>query len=113
MSECLERAVGVGRGGEDQTAFAVATQTFLMLTLLKLYSVGAQTPSPASNMEKPEGSLGDRGVDGPPAIQADENVLLAILGENFVANRYLLPRREAATHPYPSSIPVAWIGNCS
>ena len=112
MSEGLERAVGVGRGGEDQTAFAVATQTFLMLTLLKLYSAGAQTPSPASNMAKPEGSLGDRGAGGPPAVQAAETVPLAILGGNFVVNRYLLSGREAATHPYPSSIPAALIRNC-
>ena len=83
-----------------------------MLTLLKLYSAGAQTPSPASNMAKLEGSLGDRGAGGPPAVQAAEKVPFAILGGNFVVNRYLLSGREAATHPYPSSIPAALIGNC-
>ena len=83
-----------------------------MLTLLKLYSVGPQTPSPVGNMEKPEYRMGDTGEEGSLAIQASENALPSILGGNFVVNIYLLPRREAATHPYPSSIPGAQIGNC-
>lgn len=55
---------------------------------------------------------GGQRAGGPPAVQAAEKVLLAILGGNFVVNRYLLSGREAATHPYPSSIPAARIENC-
>lgn len=99
MSEGLERAVGVGRGGEDQTAFAVATQTFLMLALLKLYSIGAQTPSPASNMAKPEGSLGDRGAGGPLLFRLPRRSFLPSLVEIlWSTDIYYQGVRQPLTH---------------
>ena len=52
---------------------ALATQILLTLTLLKLYSGGAKSPSPVGYMEKPEQCMGDSRVEGSPAVQASEN----------------------------------------
>lgn len=78
---------------------SLATQILLTLTLLKLYSVGAKSPSPVGNMEKPEYCMGDSRVEGCPSVQARENPPLPIPGRNGIGDIYLLPRHEAATHP--------------
>lgn len=68
MSEGLERAVGVGRGGEDQTAFAVATQTFLMLALLKLTALEPRLPALPATWQSLKAAWGTEAMD--PAVQA-------------------------------------------
>lgn len=61
------------------------------------------------NMEKPEYCMGHWGA-GTPAVQATENPPLSSPGRNFVVDVSLQPRHEAATHPYPSSMPGAGCG---
>lgn len=51
-------------------------------------------------------------MEGTPAVQASENLPLPSPGRNPVVDIHLLPRHEVATHPYPSSMPGAWTGNC-
>lgn len=85
--KCLERGRGMGWGCDS-----LSTQILLTLALLKLYSVGAKSPSPVGNMGKPEYCMGHSKVKGSPAVQAGENPPLPIPGRNGVGDMYLLPR---------------------
>lgn len=63
---------------------------------------------PCRQHGKAWGTVAGRG----PRQSRQVRIPLASPGGNFAVDIYLLPRREVATHPDPSSVPGARMGNC-